>query len=367
MSTAAHSPRIHMVGFYGHANFGDDVLMQVTYRLLKQAAPNAKISVAAGPHGNYIPTILGDIEPQAHALDLIVHGGGGVFFDFKHYGPLQRLFESLIRFFGWRLFLTTEKIARTMMGKSHTNAKRRIGLGIGVGTFTPGSPRLRDKLPIFADFTALWLRDGESFSNLKPFESVLKAELIAGSDLAFLTEYWLPERSPRVPSSRPRLGIVLRDWPESQGGMAPATLQATLHQLAKSYEITAFIFDEHADPQLQSSASAYPTHIWRPHSMHISDFAEKLAAQDVLLTSRAHGAICGACVGVPSVIVPIEPKLAQVHAMLPSSTIVAANPTEWPEALAAALTISPTTIAADVMSNRTRSLAAWQNIKRWVA
>ena len=248
------------------------------------------------------------------------------------------------------------------MGKQLPTTNCRIGLGIGVGTFTTGSPRMLKSLPILADFQALWLRDTQSKAHLKPYKDILKAEIVQGSDIAFLSEHWLPSTTPKIAGAKPKLGVALRDW---QGTDIHA-LRNTLTKLVKDYDITGFIFDAKSDILLRGLLAPFPTHIWDPNTMRIDDFSAQIAAQDVLLTSRAHGAICGACLGVPSVIVSIEPKMEQVHAMLPNSTILVGT-NGWKEALSTANTFTPAAIAADVEKNRNASQSALAKMKRWFA
>jgi polysaccharide pyruvyl transferase WcaK-like protein/glycosyltransferase involved in cell wall biosynthesis len=322
--TAAPVRNVLMEGYYGRGNFGDDVLLKVTYNLLKHILPDAQIVLVVGnEQTDYVRTMLDGVDilaPDRHAhFDRIVHGGGGVFFDFRRYGFGYRFAEALLKRFGFPLALNGERILRRACNKPRVSTSRRLGLGIGIGTFSSGSPRLWRSLPILAEFDALWVRDGQSKANLKRFASIMHAELLQGSDLAFLSEYWLPASiPPRADALRPRLGVVLRDW----SGTDSQALRASIARFAEKYDVTGFIFDEHSDPELGRILSPYTTHVWRPHHMHMDDFARHLAAQDVLLTSRAHGAICGACLGVPSVIVNIEPKLEQIHAMLPNASIL---------------------------------------------
>ena len=356
-----------MQGYYGKANFGDDVLMQVTHNLLKDVMPDATISLITHDKENYVHAMLPDaklLKPgQQMHFDMIVHGGGGVFFDFVTYGAAYRLWERILPF---NAYILLEKIARKLLKKPRVSAPVRVGLGVGVGTYSAGSPQLRHSLPILADFEALWVRDPQSAKNLQRFSSIMDTAILQGSDLAFLSDYWLPplDPSPHTPS-RPRLGVVLRDW---AGGTPFATLQETLAQLAKEYDITGFVLDAASDPQTQLLLKPYTTHIWQPSAMSIADFAAKLGTQDVLLTSRAHGAICGACLNIPSVIVNIEPKLEQVHAMLPNvgCMVEAHDISGWAEALKHARAIPRARIAEDVARNRAESEAALHAMKRWL-
>jgi polysaccharide pyruvyl transferase WcaK-like protein len=362
------SQRVLMEGYYGRGNFGDDVLMAVTYNVLRQQLPNATISVVIGDHQrNYVANLLPGVlveRPDRHAhYDMIVHGGGGVFFDFARYGALYQLLETIVRAMGFKAFLLLEKLSRKLIAKPRFTTNKRLGMGIGVGSFTPGSPRMLRSLPILADFKALWVRDTQSTEQLARYKEILSAEIIQGSDLAFLSEHWSKPVT-KTAGTKPRLGIALRDWPDTN----TAALQTALQELAKEYEITGFIFDEFADSETTHLLALYTTHIWQPGTMNIVDFAATLAAQDVLLTSRAHGAICGAALGVASVIVNIEPKMEQIHAMLPNSTVLS-YPREaplWPDAIKHARAITADTIAKDVGRNRAASENALQQMKRWL-
>jgi polysaccharide pyruvyl transferase WcaK-like protein len=362
------APRILIVGYYGRGNFGDDLLLHITYRLLKTVIPAAEISIIADSNrADYIHAMLGDVTilpPGRHGhFDLIVHGGGGVFFDFQPGGWLAQMAEKMIDAIGLASFIRLEKLLRSILRKPRTSATHRIGLGIGVGTFAAGSKRLRSSLPILADFSALWVRDRASVENLTRFAEIMHTEIMEGSDLAFFTEHWVPPLPAPTVSEKPRLGIALRDW--SGHSISPALLET----LSMHYAITGFIFDEHADPITQQLLADYPIHVWQPEQMRVGDFAAALATQDVILTSRAHGAICSACVGVPTVIVDIEPKLKQVHAMLPNASVpVAANaPETWEAAIEKALTISHATILTDIQKNHAESTAAWEKMQRWCA
>lgn len=367
------SLRVLLMGYYGKGNFGDDVLLCVAHALLRARYPNAQFSVVVdGPHGDYVKQMLGEVTllPSGRHghFDLIAHGGGGVFFDFSAYGLGARLKEYALRAMGFRRYVALEKWARKLLHKPRTSADLRVGFGIGVGTYSTGSPRLRERLPVLADFRALWVRDEESIRNLRRFEQVMRGEVIRGSDLAFLTQHWLGEATIEKPprATKPRLGIALRDWPVTAGGLEESALKALLTEWSCDYEISGFILDAQADPMLHRQLAGYPIHIWQPQQMGLNDFAKALAVQDVLLTSRAHAAICGACVGTPSVIVAIEPKLQQVASMLARSTVqvAAGAPETWRAAIEAALAISPQAIAGDVAANHVQSTLALEAVWR---
>lgn len=71
-----------LVGYYGHGNFGDDVLMVVTHSIAKTLLPGSRIGVRLGTSSAYPMKLVGaGIERLPFGTrgrhKLIVHGGGG--------------------------------------------------------------------------------------------------------------------------------------------------------------------------------------------------------------------------------------------------------------------------------------------------
>jgi polysaccharide pyruvyl transferase WcaK-like protein len=291
---------------------------------------------------------------------LILHGGGGTFFDFVPHDPLHRAANALMLAGGTEAFIRIEAALRRIAGRPRLSARTRLGLGIGIGTFTPGSPKLREVLPVLNDFDALWLRDAESVVNLSRLG--IAQPVVRGSDLAFLWDHWCPPglalAPPPARPARPRVGVILRDWPVGSGAAFAQRILPMLERLSASFELTLISLDPSTDAGTLSALPALPQIKWAPDRMDIHAFVEMLAAQDVLLTARAHGAICGVCVGRPSVILEVEPKLRAVHAMLPGATRIVSPPYD-PEIVVArleeALAIPFDRITADALRNRAES------------
>jgi polysaccharide pyruvyl transferase WcaK-like protein len=363
-------PRILLVGYSGKGNFGDDLLLSITYNLLRNIFHSADIyAMLDVDKSAYVQTLLQGIKilkPTSRGqFDFIIHGGGGVFFDEKIYGKFSQWLDIFIRRLGYHHYVRAEKLLRRILHKPRISASCRLGIGIGVDLFSVGSKKLlRDSLPILASFQALWLRYTKSIKNLEHFSSAIKAELVLGSDLAFLTDYWLPSKTKKQKSTRPRLGIILRDRADNNIPM----LKKLIEECAIDYDITGFVFEKDQDVQTIALLATYSTHIWQPELMTVAHFIGQMAQQDVLLTSRAHGAICGACVGVPSVVVNIAHKLEQVHQMLPNSTLLVPSndSTAWKEVLQKAQAIKPEMIAGDVKKNCNASENAWKEIQQWI-
>lgn len=339
--------------------------MVVAHGLARQMLPDARIALRIGTTATYPNRLLGtNIEflpfgtRDKHRL--ILHGGGGTFFDFTSHGAFHQAANALMLAGGSDVFIRLENVLRQLAGRPRLSARTRLGLGIGVGSFTPGSPKLRVDLPVLADFDALWLRDAESFTNLSRLG--VAPPVVQGSDLAFLWDHWCPPSlvlAPRpIRPACPRVGVILRDWPLGGSSVFAQQIAPVLERLSERYELTLISLDPATDAGTLAAFHSLPQVIWSPDQMNISDFVERLADQDVLLTARAHGAICGACVGRPSVILEIEPKLRAVHTMLPGATRIVPPPYD-PDIvvirLEEALAIPFDCIAADALRNRTES------------
>ena len=354
-----------LIGYYGRSNFGDDVLMVVTHDVARQSYPDHRIAVRTGTKVDYVERFLGvDVQQIPFGTRdrhrMIMHGGGGTFFDFTPHGAIDKLLNQLMFAGGTRNYVRLEAALRRLAGRPRMSADVRLGMGIGVGTFAPGSRKLRESLPILCDFDALWVRDPGSVSNLKNIGAT--SSVVLGSDLAFLWERWCPPSLALQPvrklGSKPRIGVILRDWPTGGDPTFAATIKPSLEAIRSRFDLHLFSLDASADAATLSWFDDFPQTVWRPESMTISEFAAGLASQDAFLTSRAHGAICGACLGRPSVILEIEPKLGAVHAMLPNCTsLVPPHPGAdvLEQYIDDALAVPIDRIAADVAHNRTLS------------
>ncbi len=352
--------KIAITGFYGKGNFGDDVLFKVTYNLVRQYYPEADISAICDRYGDdYLPRLIGrDIRvieaSSGERFDLIVHGGGGTFFDFTHYGWKERGINLAIKLMGYGLYATLITAVRRLLGKELVSAAKRYGFGIGVGTYTPDSAKLKYNIPVLTTFDLLATRDPQSIANLEKLGIDIPVKL--GSDLAFLRRLWAPSPLPyRGEREKRKIGLILRDWHKGELRDYLGMLNPLMERLEKEYDTTLFIFDEREDSALIAMSERYSRMIWEPMRVDFAEYCLALADQDILITSRAHGAMCGALLGVASIIIEIEPKLRTIHEMLPNASLLVGSSACTPERIIslipAALAITPETIGEDTRAN----------------
>jgi polysaccharide pyruvyl transferase WcaK-like protein len=327
LNSRGHNMKVCLVGYYGKGNFGDDLLLKITYTLVCRSIPDAQIFVYCDTyHEAYLPAILpGEftvVRPgnRLH-FDLIVHGGGGNYHDYGNYGLADRFLNLFIGLFGFQYYVVIDRALRNLAGRRWMTASTRVGWGVGIGTFNAGSPRLRHSFHELMSFEKLFVRDRMSLENLERIGACRNA--ILGSDLAFLTDVWLQptlsSNSKKLSSGKPKLGLILRDWPTPEAMAILVGAESFVRTLEDVYEVTIFVFDQR-DHQVLGAFNAFHKHVWVPNKIAMGEYCGLLASQNVIITSRAHGAICAAILGVPSLILEIEPKLRTIHELLPRAT-----------------------------------------------
>ena len=324
--------KIILKGYYGFGNFGDDVLMLAAFGWLREHYPQANITICTdSANASYIPALFSEpiqvIQNHEHVqADWIIHGGGGIYFDFKKGSARKYMLNKLIRTLGPGSFKKLSRLWQKVRGRTRIQAPFRAGFGIGIGTYTPSSARLYADIQELADFKFLLVRDSESILNLSALN--ISCPAVVSSDLAFMSEYWLPaggttQRDVNV------IGMILRDWMYTDHAYLDVMKQASESLKAMGFIIKFFSFDSFADKNFIEKFSAENSlDIWNPFSQTISSFLEKISVCQLVITSRAHGAIVSACLGIPSVCFEIEPKLVHISNLLSDSSVLVGNNTD---------------------------------------
>lgn len=331
IDAAEATRRVLLRGYYGFGNFGDDLLLLTAYRMLREAHPHATVHVrclAAGG-GTYLPNLLGEDVPITSSLepidyDLVVDGGGGVFFDFEEGPRALTLVNTVARAVPTRWLREARRAYRVLRGTHGADSARRVGVGIGVGTFTKSSRKFLRARSSLGEYNHLLVRDDESRENARSIVGDLSVSVSA--DLVFARRFWCPAELRRASSltTGRRVGFVLRRWSHDGsahlGPMASA-IDALRH---RGVEVTVFLLEGSDEDVVRSKLPSVPYVVWRPSDARgsqdeLSTFLRRLASVDLIVTTRAHGAIAGACLGVPAICVAIEPKLQIVAEMLKRS------------------------------------------------
>ena len=331
---------IRLRGYYGAGNFGDDALTLVAHRAVAACAPQADIEIEAVAD-DYFAALFGypvrAVRPGAPGeARTMVLGGGGLFHNFEGGRTSARLLEPLLPILGARAFGRVLAAVDRLRGRTEPRwLAHNVAFGLGLGPFAPGSSNRITAAATLAHFAGIAVRDPGSLGMLHEWKLADRAAQF--TDIVFLRRFWRPATP--APAVVPgRVGVVVRDWKHApnRNSYLRALPQVFAALGAQGLDARLIAFDERADRGvLRELASLGAPLVWDPRAMRFDDFCAELAAHEVIVSVRAHGAIVGACLGVPTVCVAIEPKLHAVAAMLEGSAATWAPPFEAGALLAA--------------------------------
>lgn len=336
--------KILLKGYYGFGNLGDDILMKTTWGIIQDQVKDREISIysnfnknllgfdRAETYNEYIYIIL-DAKPElidwtaTRTYDLLIDGGGGVYFDYMRGKWFHRLLNTCIQILGCVFVLKIDKLIRKFLKRQrHLNFDRRIGLGLSIGPYTTTSKLLYSQLVDITLTNILFVRDKPSLRFLEKYKYM--GEKFLGTDLAFCSEYWLPPGvSHKATQFNGNLGLVLLDWHEGNEYRFREFKKLAQWAARLNFKVTFFSLDENNDKAyIQEFHSEYNLIVWQPHKLSLYDFLVKVAEQDIVLSARAHGVIISSILGVPSVCIGTSKKLVEVSKMFPSSSSLIPEP-----------------------------------------
>lgn len=376
MSAKVPINKILLKGYYGFGNLGDDILMIVSYNLLKEKYPEATIDIfsnhtpnlngfkRSSAYNQYIWELL-DEKPalidwtSKKEYDLVFNGGGGVFFDVKDGGAIYGLINTIFKVAGSRMAHRVDRVLRLAFNKpGNIRFKKQHGAGIGIGPYSKRSTLFFRHLAEIGSFEALFVRDDVSMQFLASMN--FAGQRFKFTDLAFLSDYWVPKKL-KEKKEKPfgnKVGILLQDIPSRQEEMFSA-VEGFLSSL-KDADVTFLSFDRNHDQEyIRRFSSRHQLVVWDPEVMTMESFLEILAAQNIIITARAHGAILGALLGVVPICLGVSPKLEHVSQFFPHGGLLVKPPFDEQKLSAAwekvrqGYTVFTERLHKDVIANRT--------------
>ena len=303
--------RILLMGYAGHGNFGDDLLLKLAVEAI-EASGEQEITIHSTASGDR-PSYLRSWFPHARVTtgkltyrlvahhDRVLYFGGGVLFDYNKLGLGRYLRRALSDI---RLSLLPRLIAGTRFG----------GIGMGLGPFAcDRGLRLAGKR--IRPFSLLGVRDKESL-RLARLQGVHQARMTPDLSLLLADGSQPMCAGIRTGTDSPRILLCPRHYPHGERkDHYLSALEEAARRLRAEFPdtlMTVFGFQGGHDEEAVASIGrlADDVMMWDPFSMGIRDVMSLFASQDVVISSRMHGIFVAGIAGTPSVAIGVDPKLA---------------------------------------------------------
>ena len=323
--------RCYLRGAYGPGNLGDDVLMVAIYRLLRERFNTEDIAIGVEDikiGAKLLPEATFVHYKMPFSADLVVLGGGGQFFEFhgdgmkQDNGKIAKIFSAIQKQSG--LFAAIERLIISSQPAAIDRlfiAKKIAAYCIGLGPFDSNGRGVTRAESVIPRLNYISVRDHKSSELAVRFGATTNPKIF--SDPTFDVASW---NDTSVVESQENEGysFILRDWPHSRhGANLIKTMIEVARQLRDKGEVVRLVsLYAERDQHLIKSNNDFVWLTWSPLSHTISEFLGKLIQSKVILSSRAHGVLLPAILGEPSIAIEIEPKLRNIHAMLPNSTVL---------------------------------------------
>ncbi|HUT53006.1 MAG TPA: polysaccharide pyruvyl transferase family protein [bacterium] len=329
------------MGDYGTGNVGDDVLMTVTTRIALDCLGNSGVAVNIGkpeqvPEWAAPARYISLVDYQVIKARNLIYGGGGQFFSFLNVGKIKkRTFrQRLARIFRGEVGKEQFKkwLHDTTLGSSYSlEASRHGAFCVGVGPFEAGHPLNEAAWQKLSRCELLIVRD--AMSHQLCVQAGLSHALVR-TDACFLRELWLDDSPLETKAGSGRVAVIFRSWRHDPAGDAYLSpLRNVVGRLrAEGLKVTLVSLARIKDKELIEAWSDEEIIVYDPFKQSPSRFTRSLAGSfDLVVSARAHGIMLPALLGTPGICVGLEPKLENVHKMLPLGTRYWGPPFSEPE------------------------------------
>ncbi len=313
---------ILVLGAYGDANIGDDLLLQSVLNFIDRKYPESIVTIHSTErsyHSKLFRNVsfsseLGDLA----AYDLFIWGGGTQFFDLK--GNRLKSFLQYIRF---KLGLDRNHYSLCLKEIIRCPQKKGVILGLGVGPFLNKSFQEFICADIFKEMDQVYIRDVTSSELMQKWD-ISNYRLIP--DLVFNQ---FDEKRLIKPSHRNnKLGIIVRDWPHNENSSYINNIRKAYEDLGQDFDVQYILFSKYRDSDwiqwLEDQNMNYL--LWEPDIMTFEDFFTELNQFDFFISARFHGVILAALLGKPTIAINIDPKLKMIQQQLGMQEFVVSSP-----------------------------------------
>lgn len=322
------SKTITLDGYYGHNNFGDDLLMVTCLELVKEIFPIKNIYVKVNSINNVGKLTQHNLHyvlPGKHiSTDYYFLGGGGLFFEFNNYDHLWiSQAKKIMNYYAKRLLIEVNK---RFVQRERNDYEHKYGFCLGIGPFCKYSLREIYTTNLLSQFEAVTVRDLDSLTYCEKWK-LNNASL--STDAAFLYPLVEPLKNDSSKKKLSMIGIVVRDWIFDNNQYYEMLIKAKENLQKRGYEIRYISLNLQKDKKVIAylhSLGEEDILYWDSVKYDIPSFFEKLSVFDLIISARAHGVIAAALLGIPSICIEIEPKLRNIYKMLYPSSLIWQDP-----------------------------------------
>ncbi len=342
---------ILLIGYYGFANAGDEVILASIVAQLRSHAPGVTLLVSSGDSAatartHHVEAVawnrLAELERAVERADLMIIGGGGLFHDYWGADPDTLLTE---RHWGIAYYCSCAFLAALYR-------KPLFLYAVGVGPLV-SSYGMRMTRAVCDCAARITVRDSGSRDwLLRSGIADSKIRVTADPAWAFAPSIPAPltasgPKSPALPS--PVLGAAIRNW---SVGVDPAFLESELATALDLYieqtrgSVVFFPFQQLAGEREDDKAIARRVlaRMRRSESASIASVASEpesiydgLRGCQVILGMRLHALIFAATLGIPSVALAYDPKIDALETPFARFDVKAIDARELSRSLTAAV------------------------------
>lgn len=331
--------KCYIRGAYGPGNIGDDILMISTYRSLRRLFRKDEIYI-----GVENPKLAKKLIPEAEFLhikkpfsaEIVVLGGGGQFFSFtpppavKKQNKYVKILSALKK--QSNLLDTVTRLWIKAKG-AYDNLYFAQNIGaycIGLGPFETEGKNLERTKRILPSLDYISVRETTSASFYTDFVPNKEAKVY--TDPSFNRELWIDKNSASDLSDREGadyISFIVRDWPHSKTGdeFLSAMFAAAKVLKRQGNKVRFICLYQERDEHLVARAPEFDWVFWTVDGTTPSSFMHDLCkSSKAIISARAHGVMLAAAFGMPTIAIEIEPKLNEIHKMLPTGTLLVSEP-----------------------------------------
>ncbi|ROR07727.1 polysaccharide pyruvyl transferase family protein [Erwinia sp. JUb26] len=323
--------KVYIRGAYAPGNIGDDVLMISVINIVKKVVKDEHISV-----GVEHPELAKKFNPKVDwvhikkpiSAEVVVFGGGGQFFSFNPPPGIKigffAKFKKALKA-QENIFSAVERVYVSYKGAIDKIFfyKKMSAFCIGLGPFDNKGKSFERAKHIINKCDYISVRDDKSkaFCEMLGYKNAVEF-----TDPSLLSNIWYPEEVAKPYYSEDGyVSLVLRDWPHDANGQncIAEMIKFGEYLIEKGEKVRFVSLYKEREAQLLADNSRFEWLIWDPKLHTIPEFMnEFINNSEVIISSRAHGVLLPASLGVPTIAVAIENKLIKVHGMISDGNIL---------------------------------------------